>query len=115
MNTNVNTSIDAVQFLIIHPAELCLDEQIELGLTKQEIAKRIQTQLNTEYVERAFRTIEHSRELDRLSPGLGRLLVAHARSILVMKSVVETLTDDLNKHLTVVGVRFCLIRLILSG
>ena len=115
MNTSVKSPIDVVQFPVINRGELCLDEQIELGLTKQEIAKRVQTQLNTEYVERAFQTIENSRELDRLSPGLGRLLVAHARSILVMKSVVETLTDDLNKHLTMVRIHFCLIRLIRSG
>ncbi|CAF4188508.1 unnamed protein product, partial [Rotaria sp. Silwood2] len=74
-------------------------EQAELGLTKEEVAKQVQTQLNTEYAERAFETIENSDEIERLSPGLGRLLVSHARSIIIMKSVVQKLTDDLEKHL----------------
>ncbi|CAF0965041.1 unnamed protein product [Rotaria magnacalcarata] len=78
------------------------NEQSELGLSKEEIAKRVQTQLNVEYAERAFETIENSREIENLSPGLGRLLVAQARAILVMKSVVQNLTEDLKKHLTMI-------------
>ncbi|CAF0762309.1 unnamed protein product [Rotaria sp. Silwood1] len=74
-------------------------EQIELGLTKEEVAKLVQTQLNIEYAERAFETIENSDEIEQLSPGLGRLLVSHARSIITMKSVVQKLTDDLEKYL----------------
>ncbi|CAF3538364.1 unnamed protein product [Adineta steineri] len=78
------------------------DDQVELGLTKEEIAKRIQTQLNVEYAERAFELIENSDRIEKLSPGLGRLLVAQARSILTMRSVVEKLTEDLEKHLKTV-------------
>ncbi|CAF3352002.1 unnamed protein product [Rotaria socialis] len=78
------------------------NEQSELGLSKEEVAKRVQTQLNVEYTERAFETIENSREIENLSPGLGRLLVAQARAILVMKSVVQNLTEDLEKHLTMI-------------
>ncbi|CAF1139101.1 unnamed protein product [Rotaria sordida] len=74
-------------------------EQIELSLSKEEVAKRVQTQLNIEYVERVFEIIENSNEIEELSPGLGRLLVSHARSILTMKSIVQNLTDDLDKHL----------------
>ena len=106
MNTNVRIATDAVDSRMIGRVAVFLGEQIELGLSKQEIAKRVQAQLNTEYVERAFQTIENSQELERLSPGLGRLLVAHARSTLVMKSVVEKLTDDLDKHLKAVRSRF---------
>ena len=36
----------------------------------------------------AFETIENSTQIEQLSPGLGRLLVQQARSILTMKSVV---------------------------
>jgi hypothetical protein len=79
-----------------------LDEQAELGLSKEEVAKRVQTQLNTEYSERAFAAIENSSEIEQLSPGLGRLLVSQARSILTMKSVVTKLTEDLDKHLKMV-------------
>lgn len=75
------------------------DQQAELGLSKDEVAKRVQTQLNTDYAERAFEAIENSHELEELSPGLGRLLVAQARSVLTMKSVVQKLTEDLDKHL----------------
>ncbi|CAF4591237.1 unnamed protein product, partial [Rotaria sp. Silwood2] len=77
-------------------------EQSELGLSKQEVAKQVQTQLNLEYVERAFETIENSNEIEELSPGLGRLLVLQARSILTMKSVVQNLNDDLEKHLKMI-------------
>ncbi|CAF5160563.1 unnamed protein product [Rotaria sp. Silwood1] len=78
---------------------LILYEQVELGLSKEEIAKRVQNQLNIEYTERVFETIENSREIEKLSPGLGRLLVAQARSILIMKSIAEKLTEDLENHL----------------
>ncbi|CAF0814063.1 unnamed protein product [Adineta steineri] len=78
------------------------NDQVELGLTKEEIAKRIQTQLNVEYAERAFELIENSDRIEKLSPGLGRLLVAQARSILTMRSVVQKLTEDLEKHLKTV-------------
>ena len=81
---------------------LISDEQVQLGLSKDEVAKRVQTQLNIEYAERAFETIENSNEIDQLSPGLGRLLVSQARSILTMKSVVENLSEDLEKHLKTV-------------
>ena len=80
--------------------EFHLDADTEPHLSKQEIAKRVQAQLNSDYAARAFQTIENSHELEQLSPGLGRLLVAQARSVLVMKSVVEKLTDDLDKRLT---------------
>lgn len=79
-----------------------VDEQVGLGLPKEEIAKRVQTQLNIEYAERAFETIENSTEIEQISPGLGHLLVSHARSILTMKSVVEKLSQDLEKHLKLV-------------
>jgi hypothetical protein len=82
---------------------LILDEQSQSNLSKQEIAARVQEQLNTEYSERAFQTIETSAELDQISSGLGRLLVAQARSILIMQSVVKKLTDNLDKHLTSVS------------
>ncbi|CAF4746596.1 unnamed protein product [Rotaria sp. Silwood1] len=78
------------------------NEQSELGLSKEEVAKRVQNQLNIEYVERAFETIENSNEIEELSPGLGRLLVSQARSILTMKSVVQNLNDDLEKHLKMI-------------
>ncbi|CAF4418918.1 unnamed protein product [Rotaria sp. Silwood2] len=78
------------------------NEQNELGLSKEEVAKRVQTQLNIEYVERAFETIENSDEIEELSPSLGRLLVSQARSILTMKSVVQNLNDDLEKHLKMI-------------
>jgi hypothetical protein len=81
---------------------LILDEQVELGLSKEEIAKRVQTQLNNEYAARAFEIIENSTRLNKLSPGLGRLLVSQARSILTMKSVVAKLTEDLDQHLATV-------------
>ncbi|CAF4883166.1 unnamed protein product, partial [Rotaria sp. Silwood2] len=55
-----------------------------------------------EYVERAFETIENSDEIEELSPSLGRLLVSQARSILTMKSVVQNLNDDLEKHLKMI-------------
>ncbi|CAF4920161.1 unnamed protein product, partial [Rotaria socialis] len=42
------------------------NEQSELGLSKEEVAKRVQTQLNVEYTERAFETIENSREIENL-------------------------------------------------
>jgi hypothetical protein len=83
-----------------------LDEQVELGLSKEEIAKRVQTQLNKEYAERAFETIENSTQIERLSPGLGHLLVAQARSILTMKTVIEKITEDLEKHLKIVILYF---------
>ncbi|UJR35359.1 hypothetical protein I4U23_028116 [Adineta vaga] len=75
------------------------NEQTESILLKEDIAKCVQTQLNNEYAERSFAIIEQSTELEQLSPGLGRLLVAHARSILIMQSVVRKLTEDLEKHL----------------
>lgn len=78
------------------------DEQVELVRSKEEIAKSVQTQLNTEYAERAFQTIENSEQIEALSPGLGRLLVLHARAVLIMKSVIEKLSDDLDKHLKTV-------------
>ena len=78
---------------------MVLDEQEQSGLSKDEIAKRVQTQINVEYAERAFQIIESSEKLEELSPGLGRLLVAHARAILTMQSVVTKLSDDLDKHL----------------
>ncbi len=81
---------------------------MQLGLSKEEIAKRVQTQLNIEYAERAFETIENSDKLEQLSPGLGRLLVSQARSILTMKSVVQNLSEDLNKHLKTVFIHFIL-------
>jgi hypothetical protein len=81
---------------------LILDEQVELGLSKEEIAKRVQTQLNNEYAARAFEIIENSTRLNKLSPGLGRLLVSQARSILTMKAVVAKLTEDLDQHLATV-------------
>jgi hypothetical protein len=84
------------------------DEQVQLGLSKEEIAKRVQTQLNIEYAERAFETIENSDKLEQLSPGLGRLLVSQARSILTMKSVVQNLSEDLDKHLKTVFIHFIL-------
>lgn len=84
-----------------------LDAQNESDLSKQEIAKLVQAQLNTEYAERAFQTIENSHELEQLSPGLGRLLVAQARAILTMKSVAEKLNTDLDNHLKAV----CVLRL----
>lgn len=74
-------------------------KQEQLNLSKEEIAKRVRTQLNSEYAERAFETIENSTELEQLSPGLGRLLVAHARAVLTMKSVVDTLAENLDNHL----------------
>ena len=77
---------------------LYLDAETESHLSKQEIAKRVQAQLNSDYAELVFQMIENSHELEQLSPGLGRLLVAQARSVLVMKSVVDTLTADLDKH-----------------
>lgn len=81
---------------------IVLDEQPQLGLSKEEVAKLVQTQLNTEYAERAFETIENSDQIEELSPGLGRLLVSHARAVLIMKSVVEKLSNDLEKHLKTV-------------
>ncbi len=81
---------------------LILDEQIELGLSKEDLVKRVQTQLNNEYAERAFETIENSNAIEQLSPGLGHLLVSQARAILTMKSVVENLSEDLEKHLKTV-------------
>lgn len=81
---------------------IVLDEQPQLGLSKEEVAKLVQTQLNTEYAERAFETIENSDQIEALSPGLGRLLVSHARAVLIMKSVVEKLSNDLEKHLKTV-------------
>lgn len=51
--------------------------------------------------------IENSHELEQLSPGLGRLLVAQTRAVLVMKSVAEKLNEDLEKHLTEVRLDFC--------
>ncbi len=78
------------------------DNQVESGLSKEEVAKHVQTQLNIEYAQRSFETIENSTELEHVSPGLGRLLVAQARSILAMKSVVEQLTENLEKHLKTV-------------
>jgi hypothetical protein len=81
---------------------------VQLGLSKEEIAKRVQTQLNIEYAERAFETIENSDKLEQLSPGLGRLLVSQARSILTMKSVVQNLSEDLDKHLKTVFIHFIL-------
>lgn len=62
----------------------------------------MQTQLNAEYAERAFQTIENSEQIETLSPGLGRLLVSHARAVLIMKSVVEKLSEDLDNHLKTV-------------
>lgn len=79
-----------------------LDRQVELGLTKDDIAKRIQIDLNNEYRAQIFETIEKSGELESLSPGLGALLVAQARAILTMKSVVEKLNEDLELHLKLV-------------
>ncbi|CAF2071959.1 unnamed protein product, partial [Rotaria magnacalcarata] len=77
-------------------------EQTELGLTKEEVAKGVETQLNVEYTERVFETIENSREIEDLSPGLGSLLVSHALSILAMKSVAQKLGEDLEKYLQTV-------------
>ncbi len=81
----------------------------EEGLSKEEVAKRVQTQLNIEYAERAFETIENSSEIEELSSGLGRLLVAQARAILTMKSVVEKLSEDLEKHLKIVFILLIII------
>ncbi|CAF1136833.1 unnamed protein product [Rotaria magnacalcarata] len=78
---------------------LILDEQVELGLSKEEVAKRVQAQLNIEYNERIFAAIENSREIAELSPNLGDLLVAQARSILTMKSIAEQLNENLDNHL----------------
>lgn len=90
--------------LIFQTKLICfLDPQVELGLSKQDIAKRIQSQLNTEYAERAFEIIENSGEVEQLTLGLGRLLVAQARSILIMRSVVDKLTDDLEEHMETVN------------
>jgi ribosomal protein S17E len=83
--------------------EYKLDRQMELGLSKQGIVKRVQSQLNTEYTERIFEAIKNSIELEHLTPGLGCLLVAQARSILIMKSVVDKLTDDFDEHMKIVN------------
>ncbi|CAF4629618.1 unnamed protein product, partial [Rotaria magnacalcarata] len=61
--------------------------------------KRVQAQLNIEYNERIFAAIENSREIAELSPNLGDLLVAQARSILTMKSIAEQLNENLDNHL----------------
>ncbi|CAF0780260.1 unnamed protein product [Adineta ricciae] len=74
----------------------------EIQLSKEEVAKLVQTRLNNEYAERSFAIIEQSSELEQLSPGLGRLLVAQARAILVMRSVVDQLNENLGKHLKTV-------------
>jgi len=80
-------------------------KQEQPNLSKKEVANRIRTELNTEYAERAFETIENSTELEQLSPGLGRLLVAHARAILTMKSVVDILAENLDNHLKEVSIQ----------
>jgi hypothetical protein len=77
--------------------------KLDRQMTKQDIAKRVQSQLNTEYTERVFEAIKNSIELEQLTPGLGCLLVAQARSILIMKSVVDKLTDDFDEHMKIVN------------
>ncbi|CAF1168753.1 unnamed protein product [Rotaria sordida] len=75
-------------------------------VASKEVAKCVQTQLNIEYSKRAFKTIENSNEIEQLSSGLGCLLVVQARSILTMKSIVEKLNEDLEKHLKTLLVPF---------
>jgi hypothetical protein len=77
--------------------------KLDRQMTKQDIAKRVQSQLNTEYTERVFEAIKNSIELEQLTHGLGCLLVVQARSILIMKSVVDKLTDDFDEHMKIVN------------
>ncbi|CAF1379311.1 unnamed protein product, partial [Didymodactylos carnosus] len=75
------------------------NKQTELGLSKEEVAKRVQTELNREYIERAFKTIENSSAIEKLAPGLGHLLIAQASAVLAMQSVVDKLNEQLDTHL----------------
>jgi hypothetical protein len=90
------------KIIILNEIFFFLDRQVELGLSKDEIAKCVQTDLNNEYTKRIFEIIETSDELEHLSPGLGQLLVEQARAILTMKSIVEKLNENLEKHLKLV-------------
>jgi hypothetical protein len=85
------------------------DRQAELQLSKEQIAKRIQTDINNEYIEQIFKSIENSDQLESLSPGVGRLLVAQARAILILNSTVEFCNEQLEIHLRNVIVSFSLI------
>jgi hypothetical protein len=85
------------------------DRQAELQLSKEQMAKRIQTDINNEYTEQIFKSIENSDQLESLSPGVGRLLVAQARAILTLNSTVEFCNEQLEIHLRNVIVSFSLI------
>ncbi len=63
------------------------------------IAKSTRELLMKEYLKRVLNELETNSELDAISPGIGKLLADHTKSIVIMEKVCKTLEAELNEHL----------------
>lgn len=72
------------------------------GLSDSEIASKTSETVQKEYIKRIFEKIFNSKELDNLSPNIGKALVNHAHAVIIMresvKKVEKMLTDHMNEY-----------------
>ncbi|CAF0727699.1 unnamed protein product [Didymodactylos carnosus] len=68
-------------------------------LSKENLANKINERILQLYLEKVFDIIQNSKEIEKCSSGLGDLIVAHSRSVLVMQDVVKCLNKQLEEHL----------------
>lgn len=55
--------------------------------------------MNVEYVNRIFDKVLNNKDIDKISPKIGKTLVDNARSTLIMKESIEKVDKNLEKHI----------------
>ncbi|XP_033755704.1 uncharacterized protein LOC117338457 [Pecten maximus] len=68
------------------------------GLTNGEISKRVNASIMDEYLDRVFTAICSNTELENLQQGIGKLLVAQAKTVIAMKKAVNNVQVKMLKH-----------------
>lgn len=69
------------------------------GLSDEEAAKNTYEKLEKEYTKRVLNDIMNDKQLERISPGIGKLLCDQFRAVTVVDRTCQQLSKEMADHL----------------
>lgn len=93
---NTPSEKDALNKLSIEKISLFKDQ----GLSEHEIIERAQKILLQEYINFLYKKIAENSKLEKLSPGISKILIDHCKSVLIVEEVTNSLKNELTNHIS---------------
>ncbi|KAL5018539.1 hypothetical protein ScPMuIL_004261 [Solemya velum] len=80
--------------------ESAVNRQLELrkGLSNEEVSLKVTEAVLEEYTKRVFTAIQNNAELENLQQGIGNLLIAQAKSVLIMEKATQNIQKKMEIH-----------------